>query len=259
MPTKKKTIDSYNKHADSWSKRLEKGENIAHDYLEKPAMYSKLPDLDGQSVLCIGCGSGEECYEFLKRGASRVLGIDVAEGLISIAQTKYPDVEFKVMDMEQMEFNETFDFIYSSLALHYVEDWVPVLDKIYKHLSNQGSFVFSTHHPVKWSGQTIRERESSKHLLGYKKSSKPEELEIYGDYLNTREINDVWFGDFEVSFYHKSISSIFGDIRSTGFKVADFIEPKATIECRDKHPVFYEIHQKIPKFMIFELKKDLPS
>ena len=52
--------DSYNQHAAQWAERLRSGNNPAHRFLEKPAMYAKLPDLTGQRVLCIGCGSGEE-------------------------------------------------------------------------------------------------------------------------------------------------------------------------------------------------------
>ena len=36
--------------------------------------------------------------------------------------------------------------------------------------------------------------------------------EICGDYLNTRVVNNVWFGDFKVSFIHRSMQEILRDI-----------------------------------------------
>jgi 2-polyprenyl-3-methyl-5-hydroxy-6-metoxy-1,4-benzoquinol methylase len=44
------------------------------------------PDLRGQTVLDIGCGSGIYCFEAARRGADRVVGIDFAEGMISLAR-----------------------------------------------------------------------------------------------------------------------------------------------------------------------------
>ncbi len=54
--------------------------------------------------------------------------------------------------------------------------------------------------------------------MGYSKNEKDKACRIYGDYLNTRKI-DVWFDEFEVSYYHKSISSIITDIIKSKFEI----------------------------------------
>lgn len=61
--------------------------------------------------------------------------------------------------------------------------------------------------------------------------------------------------DFEVSYYHKSLSSIIKDIIKSKFEIIDFIEPKSIDAAKEEEVVFWEIHQKIPLFMIFELRK----
>ncbi|MBU1110766.1 hypothetical protein KKB83_04060 [Patescibacteria group bacterium] len=71
MATDKDTINSYNQYVKKWAGKLRSGKNIAHEYLEKPAMYKKLPNLSGKSVLCVGCGTGEECDYLLKQGAKK--------------------------------------------------------------------------------------------------------------------------------------------------------------------------------------------
>jgi len=45
------------------------------------------------------------------------------------------------------------------------------------------------------------------------------------------------------------------DIIKSGFFISDFIEPKPVKAAIKVRPNFYEIHSKIPLFMIFELKK----
>ena len=255
MSTDKRTINSYNDYAEQWAARMRSGENIAHEYLEKPAMYQRLPDLKGKGVLAIGCGTGEECAHLKSLGANRVVGIDVSEGLIEYAKKSYPDIEFHTMDMEQITLDEKFDFVYSSLVMHYVESWKKTLNSISSVMKEDSIFLFSTHHPVTWGAERTRTENERASLLGYKKLMKNKECEITGDYLNTRKINDVWFGNFDVSYYHRSLEKIIADILQSGFQIVDFAEPKAVPNAKEKNSIFYEIHDKIPLFMIFALQK----
>ncbi len=152
MSTDYRTIRSYNKHAAAWVKRMRSGENLAHTYLEKPAMYKALPDLKGKTILCMGCGSGEECQHLKSLGARRVIGIDASKELIRHAHHSFTGIEFHVMDMERLKFPPaSFDVVYSSLVLEYVPDWLPTLKKVYRVLKPGGTFLFSAHHPIKWA------------------------------------------------------------------------------------------------------------
>src|ERR1700683_4583507 len=100
MSTDENTVRSYGDYAEKWATHMRNGENIAHTYLEKPAMYRKIPKLSGDTVLCLGCGTGEECAHVASLGAKKVVGIDIADGLIEYARKSYPQLEFQVMDME---------------------------------------------------------------------------------------------------------------------------------------------------------------
>ncbi|MGE5392286.1 MAG: class I SAM-dependent methyltransferase [Candidatus Saccharibacteria bacterium] len=251
------TIKSYDDNAGAWARRIRSRKNYAHEYLEKPAMYGKLPDLAGLEVLCIGCGSGEECDRLKKLGAAKVVGIDISRGLIEQAKYAFPGVEFLVMDMEKMNFpDSSFDFIYSSLTLHYAKEWTGILRNAFRILRLEGRVLFSTHHPIKWGAESAREGKRSSVLLGYYKyDDEKEKWEIFGDYLNTRRVQGKWFDELEVAYYHKPLSEILREIRESGFVVSDFLEPKAAAGAKKIRPDFYEIHQKIPLFMIFELFK----
>src|SRR3989344_1668750 len=83
MATDKTTIESYNKYTIKSAEKMRSGKNIKHTFLEKPAMYKKLPDLKGKTVLCIGCGTGEECEHIKSLGAKRVVGIDISKERIN--------------------------------------------------------------------------------------------------------------------------------------------------------------------------------
>ncbi len=255
MSTDKKTIEAYNNYAEKWATIMRSGKNIAHEYLEKPAMYSRLPDLSDKKVLCLGCGTGEECVH-LSKISGEVIGVDISEGLVNYAKKSYPELTFHVMDMEELKFeDESFDYIYSSLVMHYVDSWSKTLAEAYRTLKPGGTFLFSTHHPVTWGAERLRENGQRTSLLGYKKDLETKEVEVLGDYLNTHKVNTVWFKDFPVSFFHRPLELMFDDILNSGLTIRKILEPKAVEQTKEIDPRFYKIRDKVPIFMIFELQK----
>lgn len=256
MPTDKKTIDKYNKKADKWVKSKRSAASIFHLYLEKPAMYSKLPSLEGKTVLCVGCGSGEEVNYLHSLGTKKIVGVDIAEGLIKIAKESYPDLEFHVMDMENLEFPaESFDFVFSSLTMHYLLDWTKVLTSLHKILKKNGIFLFSITHPF-FSAVERREDDKVKsRILGFKDFKDTDRCEIYGDYFDSRSFDVRLNNVLTVANCHRPLSLLIRDIVNSGFEVLDIVEPKALEESKKENKTFWEIHQRIPEFMIFEAKK----
>jgi len=148
-----KNTKQYDTHAKEWQVSMDS--NLGHKYLEKPAMEQELPkDLTGKAVLCIGVGSGDELTEILKRHPLKVVGIDVSIKLLDIARARFPDVEFRKMEMTDLNFpDSSFDLIYSSLTFHYAKDWDILLSGIYRVLKENGELLFSTHRPVYWGSK----------------------------------------------------------------------------------------------------------
>jgi len=92
---------------------------------EWPALRALLPNLSGLKVLDLGCGFGWFCRWARQQGAAHVLGIDVSEKMLARgrAATVDPSITYTMADMEQLELPAgSFDVVYSSLALHYVEN-----------------------------------------------------------------------------------------------------------------------------------------
>lgn len=256
MPTDSKTIAAYNTYADAWLKHKHDGSSIFHTHLEKPAIYGLLPPLEGKAVLCAGCGSGEE-VEFIKSlGAVKVVGIDISEKLIDIARTTYPGIEYKVMDIEHLDFPAgLFDLVFSSLTMHYLNDWVSALLSVSRVLKENGIFLFSMTHPFFSAMAKTDTPETKSRIHGYSEDKKSNTLTLYGDYLENHEVTVSVTKDLTVTNYHRSLATVFRDMKTTGFELLDMVEPKALDESKQDNPHFWEIHQKVPEFLILKTQK----
>ena len=118
---------------------------------EWPRLCVLLPGLRGRRVLDLGCGFGWFCRWAAEEGAAQVVGIDASENMLARARSMSIGavVTYQCADMETVELPEgAFDLVYSSLALHYVEDFAGLVAKVHRTLKAEGHFVFSIEHPI---------------------------------------------------------------------------------------------------------------
>lgn len=246
--------DTYSAHAKLWAAHARSKDNISHEFLEKPAMREALPDVTGLRVLCVGCGSGEECRDLKDRGAAEVTGIDTSAGLIAIARDSWPDITFDAIAMEDISYPaNSFDFAYSSLTMHYAESWTDILVRIRAALVPGSVFLFSTHHPVRWSMEKKRNSERLSYQLSYELEGRDTAV-VHGDYLTPRRIDETLFNEIPITYWHRPFGDLFRDIRDSGFTLVDVIEPLPTQNAKAKKKNFWLAHQKIPQFVIFKLR-----
>jgi ubiquinone/menaquinone biosynthesis C-methylase UbiE len=265
MPTSHHTIQSYNQNAERWAGLQKSNRRLAHNYIEKPAMFQLLPESLGgqkgsQKVLCVGSGSGEECFTLQQKGAE-VTGLDASQELVKIAKRQFYGIEFIVGDQEALPFEaESFDIVFSSLTIHYSDDWSKVLAESYRVLKPGGTLIFSTHHPIKWGAEIIRNNNNEEVKIGYTKEPIKREGEsgkctISGDYLTPRMIETKLLGTIEISFFHQPISEIIKTIQASSFAKFEFSEPLPIIAAKQEAPDIWNIHSRIPLFMVFRLQK----
>ena len=83
----------------------------------------------GSSILEIGCGRGD-----LLAGLqpARGVGIDFSPKTIGRARELYPDLEFHVMDADEIDLDETFDYLVLSNLLGDLPDIQRTLDRIHR-------------------------------------------------------------------------------------------------------------------------------
>jgi SAM-dependent methyltransferase len=118
---------------------------------EWPALQAMLPDPRGLRVADLGCGFGWFCRWAAEQGASKVLGLDVSEKMLTRAAAANPAavISYTRADLEQLELPQAaFDLVYSSLALHYIEDLAKLLRTIHQAMVTGAHLVFSIEHPI---------------------------------------------------------------------------------------------------------------
>jgi 2-polyprenyl-3-methyl-5-hydroxy-6-metoxy-1,4-benzoquinol methylase len=91
-------------------------------------------DLTGKTVLDVGCFLGSFCHEAHRRGAKRVVGVDVDEDRLrqarTIAEIKGLPIEFKLLDINEQDPGEQFDVVILLNVLHHVRNPITVLDRL---------------------------------------------------------------------------------------------------------------------------------
>jgi trans-aconitate methyltransferase len=101
-------------------------------------------DLTGnEAALDIGCGDGRltaALAQMVPRG--RVLGIDSSPDMIAAARkthlSRHFNLAFEMIDATALPFQAEFDLVFSTSALHWVKDHVPVLRGIRRALKPHG-------------------------------------------------------------------------------------------------------------------------
>lgn len=90
----------------------------------------------GRAFLEVGCGTGRYALEYAKRGARRVVGIDIAAKMIEVCQARarQEGVEdkcsFVVADLLEYRPDKKFDVTIGIGLFDYISDPLPVLKKM---------------------------------------------------------------------------------------------------------------------------------
>jgi SAM-dependent methyltransferase len=118
---------------------------------EWPAIRALLPDLRGKRAVDLGCGFGWASRWMRDQGATSVLGLDLSNNMIEQARAKTVDtaIEYRIADLDSLVLPEqAFDFAYSALTFHYIEDFSRLVRMIHQALVPDGHFVFTIEHPI---------------------------------------------------------------------------------------------------------------
>lgn len=114
-----------------------------------PYTAEHLPEQKGACVLDLGCGTGLELDEYFKLNPTAyITGIDLAEGMLSVLQSKHCDKNIKLIcgsyfDAD-FELNK-FDAAVSVESLHHftAKEKQPLYTKLYNALKPNGYFILT--------------------------------------------------------------------------------------------------------------------
>ncbi|MCT4646064.1 MAG: glycosyltransferase [Carboxylicivirga sp.] len=98
------------------------------------------------SVLEIGCGSGELLAAV---NGKRKLGIDFCEPILDQAQKQFPDMDFRLMEAENIQLDEKFDVIILSNLLGVVDD-IELIFNEFRKVCHEKTRIIVTYYNRFW-------------------------------------------------------------------------------------------------------------
>ena len=114
------------------------------------------------TVLDLGCGSGEPIARYLIGRGRKVTGVDGSPGLIDLCRKRFPDQDWIVADMRELDLRRTFDGLiawHSSFHLTR-DDQRALLPVLARHLKPGGVLMFTSGHEDgerigEWRGEPL--------------------------------------------------------------------------------------------------------
>lgn len=141
----------WNNNAEAWTLLARAGYDIYRDYLNTPAFFEMLPDIQGLYGLDIGCGEGHNTRLLAQQGA-RMQAIDIAEIFVQHAieaEKEQPlNIHYQVASAANLPFEtEQFDFATAFMCLMDIPETERALQEAFRILKPGGFFQFSITHP----------------------------------------------------------------------------------------------------------------
>jgi SAM-dependent methyltransferase len=214
---------------------------------EWQAFRSLLPDLRDKRLLDLGCGFGWHCRYAREQRARSVVGVDLSERMLARARksTDDPRIEYRRSAIEDIDFPAgMFDVVISSLALHYVEGFDLVCEKVHRCLKAGGRFVLSVEHPI------VTARAAQDWHYG------PDGERLHwpvDDYQQEGLRHARWLGA-DVVKYHRTAATYVNTLIDAGFLVTRLLEPEPPAEMVVERPDWKDERRR-PLFLVIAAVK----
>ncbi len=229
-------------------KNLRQGDTGLNGVLEVPALHALLPDLQGLSVLDLGCGFGDFARHARSEGAARVTAIDVSERMIAEAERLTEDrgIEYVHRSIKScLPAPESFELVVSSLALHYVDNYAAVIQRVFSSLVSGGKFILSVEHPI-----------CTAHPVGWTRSPDGKQLHWPIDrYHDEAERHTTWFVD-GVTKFHRTLETYVNTLLAVGFRLDHLGEPKPSSAALQARPSLEDSLRRPPFLLLAVTKPD---
>ncbi len=215
-----------------WDEKFGDEGDLWHRSLIDPPLLKLVGDVAGQRVLDLACGNGYLSRRFARQGAT-VTGVDASAPIIERAQAREDreplGITYHIVDAAHLEMlaDESFDLVFSNMALMDIEDAAGAIQEAARVLRPQGRFVASINHPcfdiVNDSGWEIE--------IIYPNTTAWRKVTRYRKLAEATVPWSLPSGEvYETHAHHRPLSWYFQALRAAGFVVAALEEPAPTEE-----------------------------
>ena len=224
--------------------QLRENDSGLNGLLEIPELYSLLPALDGLTILDLGCGFGDFARFARSHGAASVTGFDISEKMLAQARAATQDehISYHNLPIEQFPAQSgPWDLAISSLALHYIEDFAALSNRVFAALKPGGQFIFSVEHPM---------------CTAFPVGWQPYEEETIwpvNHYHQQGLRHTKWFVE-DVQKYHRTTETYVNTLLDSGFALTRMLETKPTPEALALRPGLAKELRR-PAFLILRATK----
>lgn len=200
-------------------------------HLEHYTLFKLLGDVRGKTVLDLACG--EEFYtRFIKRrGAARVVGVDLSPGMIELArreeQRQPLGIDYLVHEATHLALDETFEVVVAAYLLNYAQSAIELLEMcaaISRHLKPGGRFVAVNNNPR----QDVEHFPATRKYGFIKRTQGPLREGTLVDYVFFLESET-----FAITNYHLSVETHEAALHAAGFQQVMWHNPELSPEIRD--------------------------
>lgn len=200
----------------------------------------KMQCISPVNILDIGTGTGDLAIMLSQvTSAKKIIGIDIAPGMIDYAKKKSKDdsISFMVAGAEELPFTDgAFDVVASSSTYQWVNDLARAFAEVHRVTSNGGCFAFVTFGP-----KTLVELKKA-----YKLKADPAAtyLHEYKDIDKIKKhLEEAGFKDIEIT--SKEIRQLYRNCRDL-FKV---LKGLGALNAMKNHPMTLKGHKKMMALM----------
>jgi ubiquinone/menaquinone biosynthesis C-methylase UbiE len=197
-------------------------------HLEHYTLFRLLGDLSGKSVIDLACGEGFYTRFIKRRGAARVVGVDLSPGMIALAHQEEErnrlGIDYLVHDVKQLALDETFDVVVAAYLLNYAQTYRELLAMcmaITRHLKPGCRFVTVNNNP--------------RHAAKYFTATRPYGFvkRAHGPLREGTPVDYIFFLDdesFAITNYHLTVATHEMALQTAGFRQVRWHEPELSPE-----------------------------
>ncbi|MBN4073025.1 class I SAM-dependent methyltransferase [Crocinitomix catalasitica] len=109
-------------------------------------IYAELgPQIQGKTMLDVGCAEGDYTEFARNHGATRSIGVDISASKIKKAKEKFPLAEFMTLDGDDMSaLSEEFDVVFSAETIQHSTNYKEFVRELVKKIKPNGLLITTT-------------------------------------------------------------------------------------------------------------------